>query len=310
MKTRGWVYIIVNKAMKGLIKIGYSERDPLLRAIELESTGTPYKFTVIYDALVREPNKVEQTVHSQLKEFNADKEWFNCSIRVAIESIRQNSPKIYLEALDKELLSEIELKNRSNGFENLKIQKNDKGIKKWGMLNKLEQSRIIVYMMKLIIPSALDDKEKLKPAWNMIEKNLSNGLYLELWDGKTDLSTKLNNTSFQLIYTKYLKLAKDNKEFKKDSSVNELKRKEEARKAWAMIERKYHNSLILEVMREIYPEAWNDRTNEKGAEAFGKIKSGLEKGEYKYSEALKKIQDQNYKNSLEMWEKIKNFKEK
>ena len=55
-------------------------------------------------------------------------------------------------------------------------------------------------------------------------------------------------------------------------------------------------------MRKIYPEAWNDRTNEKGAEAFGKIKSGLEKGEYKYSEALKKIQDQNYKNSLEMWE--------
>ena len=205
MKTRGWVYIIVNKAMKGLIKIGYSERDPLLRAIEFESTGTPYKFTVIYDALVREPYKVEQTVHSQLKEFNEDKEWFNCSIRVAIKSIRQNSPKIYLEALDKELLSEIE--------------------------------------------------------------------------------------------------------FKKDS-VNELKRKEEARKAWAMIERKHHTSLILEVMREIYPEAWNDRTNEKGAEAFGKIKSGLEKGEYKYSEALKKIQDQNYKNSLEMWEKIKNFKEK
>jgi len=111
MKTRGWVYIIVNQAMKNLIKIGYSNKDPLLRAIELESTGTPHKYQVVYDALVREPYIVEQIVHSKLKEFNESKEWFNCSIRVAIESIRQNSPKIYLEALDKDLLNAIELKN-------------------------------------------------------------------------------------------------------------------------------------------------------------------------------------------------------
>ena len=297
MKTRGWVYIIVNKAMKGLIKIGYSNKDPLFRAKELESTGTAHKYQVVYDALVREPYKVERNVHSQLEEFNEDKEWFNCSIRTAIESIRKNSPKIFLEALDKDLLSDIELKNGNNGFENLKIKKNDEGIKKWATLTKFEQSQIIIYIMKMITPSAWDDNEKVKKAFNMVERNLSNGLYLELWEGKT-----INNTSVQLAYTSYLKLIKDN--------TKEFKRKDQAVKAWAMIERKHHNSIIIEVMREVYPEAWDDRTHQKGAEAFGKIKSGLEKGEYKYSEVLKKIQEKRYKQSLDMWEQIKSKKEK
>ena len=43
---------------------------------------------------------------------------------------------------------------------------------------------------------------------------------------------------------------------------------------------------------------------------YNKIKSGLEKGEYKYSEVLKKIQEKRYKQSLDMWEQIKSKKEK
>ena len=94
MKIRGWVYIIVNQAIKDLIKIGYSSKDPTLRASDFAQTGVPHKYRVVYDALVDDPYKVEQLVHSNLKRFNEDKEWFNCSVQQGIESIRKNSIKI------------------------------------------------------------------------------------------------------------------------------------------------------------------------------------------------------------------------
>lgn len=107
MKIRGWVYIIVNKAIKDLIKIGYSSKDPSIRASDFEGTGVPHKYRVVYDALVDDPYQIEQIVHADLKRFNEDKEWFNCSVHQGIESIRRNAPKIHLETIDKEFTSEI-----------------------------------------------------------------------------------------------------------------------------------------------------------------------------------------------------------
>ncbi len=49
MGTRGWIYIITNKAMPGLLKIGFSTKDPLLRAKELANTGSLHAYVVEYD---------------------------------------------------------------------------------------------------------------------------------------------------------------------------------------------------------------------------------------------------------------------
>lgn len=46
---RGWVYIITNKSMPGLVKIGYTMKDPELRAAELYNTGSPHPYKVDYD---------------------------------------------------------------------------------------------------------------------------------------------------------------------------------------------------------------------------------------------------------------------
>jgi hypothetical protein len=46
---KGWVYVITNLAMPGLVKVGYSRKDPELRAAELNSTGTPHPFVVEYE---------------------------------------------------------------------------------------------------------------------------------------------------------------------------------------------------------------------------------------------------------------------
>jgi hypothetical protein len=86
--VRGWVYIITNEAMPGLVKVGYSTKDPSLRAGELNHTGSPTPYQVVYDALVPAPREVEQRAHAALKEYRAGKEWFRCSASKATEAIR------------------------------------------------------------------------------------------------------------------------------------------------------------------------------------------------------------------------------
>jgi hypothetical protein len=67
MRIRGWVYVIVNEAIPGLVKVGFSTKDPSLRAEELSGSGVPVKYTTAYDALVYDPYEVEQLVHANLE---------------------------------------------------------------------------------------------------------------------------------------------------------------------------------------------------------------------------------------------------
>ena len=88
MLIRGWVYVMFNEAMPGLVKVGFTLKDPNLRAAELDSTGTPRTPSVVYEALIESPRDVEQSVHARLKSKNEGKEWFRCSPGEAISAIR------------------------------------------------------------------------------------------------------------------------------------------------------------------------------------------------------------------------------
>ena len=70
-----------------------SEQDPARRSEELQTTGVPEAFKVEYKALVVDQARVERVVHSELREFRNTKnrEFFRCSVPVAIESIRRNA---------------------------------------------------------------------------------------------------------------------------------------------------------------------------------------------------------------------------
>lgn len=85
---KGWVYVISNKAMPGLIKVGYTMKDPDLRAAELDHTGTPHPPVVDYEVLVENPRDVEQTAHHRLRDHHERKEWFRCSAEEAIAAIK------------------------------------------------------------------------------------------------------------------------------------------------------------------------------------------------------------------------------
>jgi len=43
--------------MPDILKIGYSTKDPSLRAKELAGTGSPHPFRVVFDILVEDPRK-------------------------------------------------------------------------------------------------------------------------------------------------------------------------------------------------------------------------------------------------------------
>lgn len=97
MKIKGWIYIIVTVSIKS-IKIGFSLKDPILRAQELNNTGNPHSYEVVFKLLTDNPREVEQKVHERFRRYNDGKEWFNVSIDSAIREIkRQCLNPIYYE---------------------------------------------------------------------------------------------------------------------------------------------------------------------------------------------------------------------
>src|SRR6185437_7351040 len=86
---KGWVYVISNRAMSGLVKVGYSAKDPDLRAEELNNTNSPHPFVVEYDMLIEEPYQIEQRAHKYLSSVREGKEWFRCNAEEAIAAIQR-----------------------------------------------------------------------------------------------------------------------------------------------------------------------------------------------------------------------------
>ncbi len=85
---RGWVYVMTNKSMPGLVKVGFSTKDPSFRAQELCGTGHPHPFLVEYDALVEGPRLVEQAVHRELARYHESKEFFRVAVELAVQAIQ------------------------------------------------------------------------------------------------------------------------------------------------------------------------------------------------------------------------------
>lgn len=86
---KGWVYVISNKAMPGLVKVGHSTKDPEIRAEELNHTGSPHPYLVEYWMLIEDPYQIEQQIHNLLSSKREAKEWFRCTAEEAVVAIKQ-----------------------------------------------------------------------------------------------------------------------------------------------------------------------------------------------------------------------------
>ena len=89
----GWIYVMSNPAMPGLIKIGMSSKEPKqYRVKELsEATGVPSPFEVEYQALVGDEEQAEKQLHLEFSSYRYRKEFFkDLDIAKVIVATQQN----------------------------------------------------------------------------------------------------------------------------------------------------------------------------------------------------------------------------
>ncbi len=90
MAKKGFVYVMSNKSMPGIIKVGMSTKMPEGRAKELSSdTSTPTPFIVEYYAIFDDMIKAERMAHQRLKLHHHGKEFFSTTVENAIYSIEE-----------------------------------------------------------------------------------------------------------------------------------------------------------------------------------------------------------------------------
>jgi hypothetical protein len=87
----GFVYLLSNEAMPDIYKIGFSDRSPHQRALELSaSTSCPVPFSVVCYVEVQSPVSVERWFHESFKELrvNQSREFFRLNEKELSQVVR------------------------------------------------------------------------------------------------------------------------------------------------------------------------------------------------------------------------------
>lgn len=89
--SAGYVYVLSNRSMPGMVKIGKTARKPATRATELYASGVPTPF--IIEATIKTPDMdtTERAVHALLsaQRVNQNREFFRATIPQAVAALRQ-----------------------------------------------------------------------------------------------------------------------------------------------------------------------------------------------------------------------------
>ncbi|MFC0862868.1 GIY-YIG nuclease family protein [Sphaerimonospora cavernae] len=88
--TVGFVYVLSNEAMPGIVKVGMTTDLAEGRARRFHSADVPLPFDVEFRALTSHPRAVEKYVHEFLEPFRVtpDREFFEISPDMAIDTVR------------------------------------------------------------------------------------------------------------------------------------------------------------------------------------------------------------------------------
>ena len=111
----GYVYILENDSMPGLIKIGKTARNSRERAKELSnSTSVPTPFKVVFELSSDKYELLEREVHRKLTQNRVDnkREFFKCTVNIAIEAIKGIHSE-HLKATDRSLSDNLHGKLKS-----------------------------------------------------------------------------------------------------------------------------------------------------------------------------------------------------
>ncbi|BCT69489.1 GIY-YIG nuclease family protein [Nitrosospira sp. NRS527] len=111
MKHCGYLYVLANSAMPGLVKVGKTTRTPSERAAELSGvTGLPSPFIVVYEQLFQDCNAAESFVHTHLAQngfrISDNREFFNAPVNDIVRAIALAPGPI--DKASPQIVSEIE----------------------------------------------------------------------------------------------------------------------------------------------------------------------------------------------------------
>lgn len=101
--SRGYVYILVNDAMPGLVKIGKTTRDVNARAVEVSNgTGIPLPFKVWDQQLTPDCGELERRVHNEIAQsrINPNREFFEIDAFAASQVVADLHREIVEEFLN------------------------------------------------------------------------------------------------------------------------------------------------------------------------------------------------------------------
>jgi len=90
--TAGYIYVLINPSLNGIVKIGKTQNNPDERAKELSSaTGVPTPFFVAYSSYFNDCNAAEIFTHTRLENnrLAQNKEFFRVSVQQAIDAVRE-----------------------------------------------------------------------------------------------------------------------------------------------------------------------------------------------------------------------------
>ncbi|MDM8537668.1 GIY-YIG nuclease family protein [Desulfobacterales bacterium HSG17] len=101
MTQKGFVYIMTNPSMPGLLKVGMTTKVPEYRANQLSTTtGVPTPFETQYYAFFENRVEAEKRAHQALNDYHHGKEFYQVDINTAInviESINISFTRLFVE---------------------------------------------------------------------------------------------------------------------------------------------------------------------------------------------------------------------
>lgn len=86
---QGFIYVLRNESMPGILKIGKTTRTPGERASELFTTGVPTPFEIVTAIFTKYLDETENDIHNHLAEFrvSGNREFFKISELEAVERV-------------------------------------------------------------------------------------------------------------------------------------------------------------------------------------------------------------------------------
>jgi hypothetical protein len=115
----GFVYVLANRAMPGIYKVGRTDRAPRERMDELSrSTAVPYEFDLVLYAQVDDAVTAEAELHTELKfcRVNKSREFFRTSLDNLRTTIHENEHTLDICDVEFDLLFWHEQQEREERF--------------------------------------------------------------------------------------------------------------------------------------------------------------------------------------------------